>query len=102
MCWPFCKPESELHIRRDAYGLDAIFAHDPTAFLAVIQPEIFKWREGEIRVISDGFAKGKTIQDPGRKHWNTANGWTGRPKVKVAIGLDTETAVELMMSRMCK
>ena len=53
-------------------------------------------------MISDGFAKGKTIQDPGRKNWNTTNGWTGRPKVKVAIVLDTETAVESMMSRMCK
>lgn len=82
--------------------MDAIFAHDPTAFLAIIHPELFKWREGQVRVVCDGFARGKTMQDPGRKNWNVANGWTGRPKLKVAIGLDVETAVETMLTLMCK
>jgi inosine-uridine nucleoside N-ribohydrolase len=88
--------------RRDAYTIDAIFAHDPTAFLAVIHPELFKWRKGQVRVICDGFARGKTMQDPGRKRWNVANGWTGRPKLKVAVGLDVEAAVEKMLTLMCQ
>lgn len=85
---------------REAYGIEAIFAHDPTAFIAAIQPELFTWREGQVRVISDGFAKGKTMQDPGRKRWNVENGWTGRPKVKVGIDVKVEEVISSMLQRM--
>lgn len=86
---------------REAYGINAIFAHDPTAFMAAVEPDLFTWREGQIRVISEGFAKGKTMQDPGRKKWNVANGWTGRPKIKVAIDVNTEGVIKSMLHRMC-
>lgn len=87
---------------RDAYGIEAIFAHDPTAFIAALRPELFSWRDGAVRVIPDGFAKGKTLQDPGRKKWNTANGWTGRPKLKVAVDVAVEEVIQLMLDRMSK
>lgn len=80
--------------------MEGIFAHDPAAFVAVVRPELFTWREGQVRVISEGFAKGKTLQDPGRKRWNTPNAWTDRPKVKVAIAADVEAVVETMLERM--
>ena len=85
---------------REAYGIEAIFAHDPTAFIAAVQPELFTWRGGAVRVISEGFAKGKTLQDPGRKKWNVENGWTGRPKVQVAIDARVEEVISSMLKRM--
>lgn len=53
-----------------------------------------------MRVISEGFAKGKTLQDPGRKKWNVENGWTGRPKVQVAIDARVEEVISSMLKRM--
>lgn len=70
--------------------------------MAVVQPELFTWRAGEVRVISEGFAKGKTMQDPGRKKWNVENGWTGRPKLQVAIDVDVEEVIAAMMDRMSR
>lgn len=82
--------------------MDGVFAHDPTAFLAVNHPELFTWHKGEVRVLTEGIAKGKTMQDPGRKKWNAPNGWTGRPKVQIATAMQVEKAVDLMMELMSK
>ena len=70
--------------------------------MAVVQPELFTWREGQVRVITEGFAKGKTMQDPGRKKWNIENGWTGRPKVKVAVDVNIPDVIKGMLDRMSK
>ena len=82
--------------------MDGIFAHDPTAFIAVNHPELFTWQEGEVRVLTDGIAKAKTMQDPGKKTWNTPNGWTGRPKVKVAVNSQPDKIIDLIMELMVK
>lgn len=81
--------------------MEAIFAHDPTAFIAVVMPELFTWREGGVRVLCEGIARAKTLQDPGRKRWNTTHGWTGRPKVKVAVAADTTAITDTILARMC-
>ncbi len=70
--------------------------------MAVVAPELFTWREGQVRVITEGFAKGKTMQDPGRKKWNVENGWTGRPKVQVAVDVDIPNVIQAMLDRMSK
>ena len=33
-------------VAREAYGMEAVYVHDPTAFAAVIQPELFTWKAG--------------------------------------------------------
>lgn len=82
--------------------MDAIFAHDPSAYFAFARPELFTWQAGGVRVLCDGFARGKTLQDPGRKRWNVENGWTGRPKVQVAVAADYEAVVNAILEGMCK
>ncbi len=85
---------------RDSYGTDAIYVHDPTAMAAVLAPELFTWCEGEVRVVTSGVAAGHTILDRGLKQWNEPNAWTGRPKAKVAVGVQSEAVVKLMWGLM--
>ena len=36
----------------------------------------------QMRVVTDGFARGLTILDRNLKVWNATNAWTSRPKVQ--------------------
>ena len=85
---------------RDSYGKDAIYVHDPTAMAAVLAPQLFTWTEGQLRVVSSGFAAGHTILDQGLKQWNGPNAWTERPQVKVALGVQAEAVARLMWGLM--
>lgn len=81
---------------REAYQIEAMYLHDPTAFAAVIAPELFTWKSGAVRVVTEGLACGATIMDLGVKAWNRPNGWMGRPTVKVATGVHDEAVVDLI------
>ncbi len=54
----------------------------------------------QVRVVTSDIAAGHTILDRGLKQWNGPNAWTGRPKVKVAIGVQSEAVVRLMRDLM--
>ena len=53
-----------------------MYLHDPAAFAAVIAPELFTWRSGAIRVVTEGLARGLTLMDEGKKVWNGPNAWS--------------------------
>lgn len=91
--------EDSIAFCRTAYGVDAIFAHDPTALMAVLQPELFEWQPGRVRVLCDGIAKGKTMLDSGRRRWSVPNAWSEAPIAQVAVDVDAEAVVSAMMSR---
>lgn len=80
--------------------MEAMFLHDPTAFAAVIAPERFTWKEGPVRVVTDGLAVGMTIMDLKLKTWNGPNGWMGRPSIKVAVDVDSASVVQLVYDRL--
>lgn len=82
------------------YGMDAVHMHDPTAFVAVVRPELFEWHEGEVIVLTDGPGKGKTIIDMGQKQWVGSNEWQGLPKVKVALEAKCDEIVAFAVERM--
>ena len=85
---------------REAYGMEAMFLHDPTAFAGVIAAECFTWKAGAVRVVTEGLARGATIMDLGNKTWNSPNGWMDRPSIKVAIGVDSERLTKLIYDRL--
>ena len=87
-------------LARDAYDMEAVYVHDPTAFAAVIQPERFTWRSGPVRVLTEGVARGMSVMDAGLKRWNSPNGWTDRPKVQVAVGVEGGPVVAMLLERM--
>lgn len=85
---------------REAYDMEAVYVHDPTAFAAVTHPEHFTWRTCPVRVLTEGVARGMTVMDAGLKRWNSPNGWTGRPKVQVAVDVQAEQVVAMLLQRM--
>jgi inosine-uridine nucleoside N-ribohydrolase len=44
-----------------------IFVHDPSAMTAAIDPSLFSWKEGVVRVAETGLCKGHTLLDMGTK-----------------------------------
>ena len=82
-------------------GLEAVFLHDPTTFLAVIMPELFTWRAGAVRVLTEGIAKGQTIADTGYKNWNAPHAWDDRPPVQLAVAVRTEEVQRILYERFC-
>eukprot|EP00249_Psilotum_nudum_P010283 c22448_g1_i2 orf=574-1440(-) len=45
----------------EAYNIKGVFLHDPTALAAAIDPSLFTYVEGVVRVQVDGICKGMTI-----------------------------------------
>ena len=80
--------------------MDGVYMHDPLALAAVLEPTLFDWREGAVRVLTDGIARGASLMDVGAKKWNGVNAWMGRPRVKVAIAVESAAASKLMLDRM--
>ncbi len=80
--------------------MEAVYVHDPTAFAAVIQPERFTWRSGPVRVLTEGVARGMSVMDACQKKWNSPNGWTGRPRVQVAVDVQGAQVVAMLLERM--
>ncbi|CAG9464646.1 unnamed protein product [Pedinophyceae sp. YPF-701] len=71
-------------------GEHKVFLHDPTALMAVLHPEWFKWTNGGVIVVRDGPCRGKTIMDTGERVFKFPTEWDARPKAQIAVGVDTE------------
>ena len=74
------------HLRKDSF--DGCFMHDPTAVLAVVEPELFTMRESPIRVETEGEQVGRTLADLG----------TATPVAHVCLGVDSEAIRERFLS----
>ena len=72
------------------------------ALPAVLQPSLFTWKTGLVRVGLEGIARGHTIMDLEAKEWNAPNAWTGRPRVQVAVGVQSDRVCQLVLDRMCQ
>ncbi|XP_052107558.1 probable uridine nucleosidase 2 [Arachis duranensis] len=46
---------------RDAYNTDGVYLHDPTTFLAAVDPTFVTCMEGSVRVQTGGITRGLTI-----------------------------------------
>lgn len=85
-------------ICRDSYDMDAVYVHDPAALAAVLQPSLFTWRPGQIRVLTESVARGMSVMDTGLKRWNRPHSWTDRPKVQVRTLLLVGTPIMITHS----
>ncbi|MCO5558841.1 hypothetical protein L7F22_012429 [Adiantum nelumboides] len=77
-------------------GLNGIFLHDPGCIAALLDPTLFTYRKGVLRVETQGICIGHTLLDLGLKKWNGSNAWTGQPLVTVGWTVDTQGVVELV------
>ena len=80
--------------------MQGIYMHDPTALVAVLAPELFTWLAGEVRVVTEGVARGHTIMDTQKKRWHKPTPWSGRPKAQVAVGARSADICQLCWDRM--
>lgn len=76
------------------YNLNGLMLHDPTAFIAVVRPDLFYWKSGAVRVACDGLLKGMTVMDENKKIWRGENPWTGREQHSVALQVDDRAVVD--------
>jgi purine nucleosidase len=81
---------------RTRTGQAALVAHDATAVAALLQPSLFTWRRGPLRVVEGGLAHGQTLQD-----WEglakSDPDWQQLPHHEVAIATDAESLTQLCL-----
>eukprot|EP00250_Pteridium_aquilinum_P010391 c19353_g1_i1 orf=103-1137(-) len=81
-------------------GIDGIFLHDPGCLAALLDPNLFTYRKGALRVETQGICTGHTLLDLGLKKWSESNAWTNQPLVSVGWTVDAQGVVELVKERL--
>ncbi|KAK3204627.1 hypothetical protein Dsin_018673 [Dipteronia sinensis] len=84
----------------DAYDTRGVYLHDPTALLVAINPSLFTYMEGVVRVQTSGITRGLTLFDNRQKRFAEITEWTDKPTVKVAVTVDAKAVVKLIMDRL--
>ena len=69
-----------------------IYSHDASAVACALDPSAFAWRDGPVRVITDGLAIGQSLQAAGRHA--AAPGWAGHPPQQVAVAVQAERLLD--------
>jgi inosine-uridine nucleoside N-ribohydrolase len=84
----------------DAYATRGVYLHDPTALLVAINPSLFTYTEGVVRVQTSGITRGLTLFDNRQKRFAEKTEWADKPTVKVAVTVDAKAVVKLIMDRL--
>ena len=77
-----------------------MYVHDPAALMAVVRPDLFTWKQGAVRVVTEGLARGLTIADENLRKWNFPNAWVDRPQVQIATAVQDTELVSLVLQRL--
>ncbi|KAI5078621.1 hypothetical protein GOP47_0006292 [Adiantum capillus-veneris] len=84
----------------EAYDMKGVYLHDPTALAAAVDPLLFTFAEGVVRVQVDGISKGMTIFNNTGKRWGEVTEWCNKPSVKVAVTVDANQITDMLMERL--
>ncbi|XP_061340253.1 uridine nucleosidase 1 [Gastrolobium bilobum] len=95
-----CKFYRDWHVKSD--GVYGIFLHDPVSFVALVRPDLFTYKEGVVRVETQGICVGHTLMDQGLKKWNASNPWTGYSPVSVAFTVNVEEVLNYIRELLMK
>nr|XP_028949551.1 probable uridine nucleosidase 2 [Malus domestica] len=83
----------------DAYSTKGVYLHDPAVLVAAVNPSLFTYMEGVVRVQTNG-TRGLTILYNKQKRFGEVTEWCDKPTVKVAVTVDAPTVVKLVMERL--
>ncbi|CAH9128513.1 unnamed protein product [Cuscuta epithymum] len=86
----------------DAYNIKGVYLHDPTTMLLAVDPSLFTYTEGVVRVQTTGITRGLTLFYNKQKRFAEVTDWSGIPSVKVAVTVDAPAVVKLVMERLMK
>jgi len=75
-------------------GMEGCHVHDPSAIAYVIQPSLFEWRSGAVRVVTDGPAEGMTIQKSDQRSYMNDE-WSSFRAQKVGIKVNDKALLSL-------
>ncbi|XP_044500144.1 probable uridine nucleosidase 2 isoform X1 [Mangifera indica] len=90
---------------REAYSTRGVYLHDPSALLVAVNPSLFTYTEGVVRVQTTGITRGLTILYNKQKRYDLygfgeMTEWADKPTVKVAVTVDAPAIVKLLMDRL--
>jgi inosine-uridine nucleoside N-ribohydrolase len=74
---------------RNSAGFDGFCVHDPATVVQILRPDLFVTRRGQIEVVTEGLALGKTLFGPAGAMY-AEPGWGKRSNVEVCTGVDGE------------
>lgn len=87
---------SDFYIKFYAHAVeDGMLVHDSCACVYVVAPELFKLRQGPIRVVCGGIADGQTIQKPEGMQFGPSD-WDGKPSHAVMIDVQAEKVLDII------
>ncbi|XP_028126873.1 uridine nucleosidase 1-like isoform X1 [Camellia sinensis] len=95
-----CKVYGDWHVKSD--GVHGIFLHGPVSFVALVQPDLFTYKKGVVRVETQGICLGHTLMDQGLKRWNSSNPWSGYSPVSVAWTVNTDEVLNYVKQLLMK
>lgn len=84
----------------DAYNTKGVYLHDPTALLVAVNPSLFTYMEGVVRVQTSGITRGLTLLYNKQKRFAEITEWSDKPSVKVAVTVDAPAVYKLFMDRL--
>lgn len=90
--WEATRHYQDFYHGRD--GIGGIYSHDSSAIAYLIDPSLFTLRAGPVRVVTEGIARGQTIQDFA-KPTGAQTPWSACPPQQVCIAVDEDGVLEL-------
>ncbi|KAG0589938.1 hypothetical protein KC19_1G058200 [Ceratodon purpureus] len=94
-----CRFYHDWHLASDHF--DGIYLHDPTCMAALLDPTLFTFKKGAVRVETEGLCVGHTLLDMGLKNWVGNNPWIGVPPIDVGITVDADGVRTLVKKLLC-
>lgn len=74
---------------RTAAGFDGFSMHDPATVVQLLRPDLFETKTGQVEVVTEGRAVGKTMFAPAGFQFAEPN-WNLRSNVQVCLSVDGE------------
>ncbi|WP_308194096.1 PfkB family carbohydrate kinase [Pelomonas sp. CA6] len=92
LLWEASRHYQDFYHGRD--GIGGIYAHDASAAVCLLRPELFERRRGALRVVLDGIATGQTVQD-WRAESRQPNPWSEAPAQQVCVAVQSAQVLDL-------
>ncbi|MFT4191989.1 MAG: nucleoside hydrolase [Comamonas sp.] len=80
---------------RNTAGFDGFSVHDPATVVQILRPELFQTQRGQVEVVTEGIAKGKTLFGPAGFPY-AEPGWGLRENVEVCLGVDGPAVLQVI------
>jgi len=91
--WQATRHYQNFYHERD--GIQGIYSHDASAIAYAIEPAAFGLRAGPVRVVTEGIARGQTIQDFHDMGHHAQTPWSGCPVQQACIAVKPERVLAL-------